>query len=127
MLVGALGQGLTPAYPLIAKSFPAFGRYTYLLFIYAVSHSLFYLITAYVCDQVTSFQGICFLLFVAASISLCGLYAFLPKHKMLAARSPHDLSAAISWEEMIQEDEKHEILEQKEKDKFLKKWFKKIN
>jgi len=127
VIVAALGQGLTPATPIINKSFPAFGRYTYLLFIWAVSHSFFYLITAYVCDQVTSFQGICFLLFVAASISLCGLYAFVPRDKMLTVRSPHDLSGAISWEEMIQEEEKHEILEQKEKDKSLKKWFKKIN
>jgi MHS family proline/betaine transporter-like MFS transporter len=127
VVVLCLGQGLSPASPLINKSFPIFGRYTNLLFIWAVSHSLVYLMTAYICDQITSFQGICFLLFGAASISLLGLYTFVPKDKMLAVKLSEDSSESIPWEEIVEEEKQYEALEQKEKEIFIRKWLKKIS
>jgi hypothetical protein len=122
-----LGQGLSPATPLINKSFPILGRYTYLLLTWAISHSIVYLITAYVCDHITSFQGICLMLFIAALISLGGLYAFVPKDKMLKVKLSQDSTDNIPWKEIIEEEEKYEILEQKEKELFIKKWFKEIS
>lgn len=81
VIIIVLGQGLTPASPLINKSFPTFGRYTSLLLIWAFSHSLIYLFTAYVCEKITNFHSLCHLLFIAALISLIGLYSFVPKPK----------------------------------------------
>lgn len=81
VLIGTLGQGLTPYTPIINRSFPVFGRYTNLLFVWAFSHSLMYLFTAYVCENVTSFPQIGLLLFGAALISLVGLYCFVPNDK----------------------------------------------
>ncbi len=78
LVVICLGQGLTPATPIINKSFPVVGRYTNLLFIWACSHSLMYLVTGYVCDQITSFPVLCMAVFVAALISLVGLVMFRP-------------------------------------------------
>ncbi len=127
VVVLCLGQGLSPATPLINKSFPIFGRYTYLLLIWAVSHSLIYLITAYICDHIASFQGICLLLFVAALISLGGVYAFVPKDKMLAVRLSQNPSGGIPLEEIMEEEAKYEILEQKEKEQFIQEWLKKIS
>ncbi|WP_165380398.1 MFS transporter [Candidatus Finniella inopinata] len=127
VVVSCLGQGLTPATPLINKSFPIFGRYTYLLFIWAASHSMFYLMTAYVCDQVTSFRGICCLLFVAAFISLMGLYAFVPKDKMLSSKLSQALPDNSPWQDMVEEEKEHVTREQKQKEQALKKWFEKIN
>ena len=127
VIVLCLGQGLSPAAPLINKSFPIFGRYTYLLLIWALSHSLIYLITAYICDHVVSFQGICLMLFVAALISLVGLYVFVPKDKMLAVRLSQNPSGGIPLEEIMEEEAKYEVLEQKEKELFIKEWLKKIS
>jgi hypothetical protein len=78
VIIGVLGQGLTPYAPIINRSFPVFGRYTNLLFVWAFSHSLMYLFTAYVCENVTSFIGLGALLFGAALTSLIGLYSFVP-------------------------------------------------
>ncbi|MBY0280781.1 MAG: MFS transporter [Alphaproteobacteria bacterium] len=127
VVVLCLGQGLSPATPLINRSFPILGRYTHLLLIWSISHSFVYLMTAYVCDHITSFQGICLMLFIATLISLGGLYAFVPKDKMLEVKLSQDSTDNIPWKEIIEEEEKYEILEQKEKELFIKKWFKEIN
>ncbi len=78
VIVSVLGQGLTPAAPIFNKSFPVFGRYTHLLLIWASSTAFMYMLTGYVCENISSFNGLCVLLFVSASISLVGLYTFVP-------------------------------------------------
>lgn len=108
IIIGVLGQGLTPYAPIINRSFPVFGRYTNLLFIWACSHSLMYLFTAYVCESVTSFFGLGVLLFAAALISLIGLYSFVPH-----SNDKPDAS---------EEDSK----ETKEKIREVKKWLGKV-
>ncbi|MCX7338322.1 MAG: MFS transporter [Alphaproteobacteria bacterium] len=124
--VACLGQELSPAYPIITKGFPVIGRYTSLLLIWAISHSLIYLMTACIFSQVTGFQGLCLLLFVAASISLIGLYAFVPEDKMLTLKLANNSSEDFSLEEILAEEKKYEKLDQKEKEQFLKKWLNKI-
>lgn len=76
VVVNSLGQGLTPATPLINRSFPIIGRYTYLLIIWAISHSMLYLFTGYVCDNVSNFHILTLMLFTCALISLGGVYMF---------------------------------------------------
>ena len=124
VIVNCLGQGLTPTTPLINKSFPAFGRYTYLLFIWAVSHSLIYLITAYVCEQITSFHGLCFLLLTAAFISLLGLYAFVPEDKIFSTKQSKDVKTPSDKLTFL-EIEEEEIEEDKQF--LIKEWIKKIS
>ncbi len=82
VLVVCLGQGLTPATPIINKSFPIFGRYTHLLLIWAISHSLMYLVTAFICEKITNFNILCLFLLISVVISLIGLYCFIPEEKM---------------------------------------------
>ena len=52
-------------------------------------------------------------LFVAASVSHIRLYAFIPKDRMLTVKLTQDSSENIPWKEIIEEEEKHEILEKK--------------
>lgn len=74
--VNTLGQGLTPAYPIITKTFPVVGRYTSLLIFWAISHSMFYLFTGYVCESINNFYIISALLFMCVVISLIGVFLF---------------------------------------------------
>ena len=78
VIIAVLGQGLTPYTPIINKSFPVFGRYTNLLLVWAISHSLMYLFTAFICERLTSFYGLTLLLGGSAMISLIGLSCFKP-------------------------------------------------
>lgn len=84
IIVLCLGQGLTPAIPIIVKSFPVVGRYTHILLIWAFSHSLMYFFTGYVCAQIVSFSVLCMTLFSVAVISLVGTNMFVPKYKIKA-------------------------------------------
>lgn len=127
VIVLCLGQGLSPAAPLINKSFPVFGRYTYLLSVWAISHSLIYLITAYVCDHITSFHGICLMLLTAVTISLVGLYSFIPQDKMLATRLAKKSLQEIPLDEVLKAEREYEMLEDKAKSAFIKKWLKRIS
>ncbi len=79
--VSFLGQGLTPATPIINRSFPIASRYTYLLVIWAVSHSMLYLLTGYVCEAITNFHILSLMLFICAGISLTGSIMFNPDQK----------------------------------------------
>ncbi len=106
VVVLCLGQGLTPADPIINKSFPIIGRYTSLLLIWAFSHSLVYLLTAYVCENISSFQILCLLLFATALVSLIGLYNF----------NPH-----------TNDHENDDIFDEKQKVGLIKKWAKEHN
>jgi len=106
VIIGVLGQGLTPYAPIINRSFPVFGRYTNLLFVWAFSHSLMYLFTAYVCENVTSFIGLGALLFGAALTSLIGLYSFVP----------NDIDRPNN------SNNEHTVTENRE----IKKWLKKV-
>ncbi len=82
--VSVLAQGITPAFPVFAKSFPVFGRYTHLLLIWASATALMYLLTGYVCENITSFYGFFGLLIGAALVSLAGLYSFVPSDSVQA-------------------------------------------
>ena len=97
LLVCCLGQGLTPATPIFNKSFPIIGRYTSLLMIWACSHSMIYLLTAYVCEQITNFQVLCLLLFAAAFVSLIGLYIFDPNHSQNCLDDAYDEKQRKTW------------------------------
>lgn len=114
IVVACLGQGLTPAAPIINKSFPVVGRYTNLLLIWAFSHSLMYLFTGYVCAQITSFPVLCMALFAVVAISLIGTNLFVPESKVKVA------GLNIHLDDMNDADE---IIELQEKKKMIKKWF----
>lgn len=128
VVVIVLGQGLTPASPIINKSFPIFGRYTHLLFIWALSHSLMYLVTAYVCEYLTSFNGLCFFLFISALISLIGLYSFVCEDKMYQLKlKKYPLSETP--ENPAQESKNgvaDDPMTQQEKTFYVKEWLGKI-
>ena len=115
LVVICLGQGLTPATPIINKSFPVVGRYTNLLFIWACSHSLMYLITGYVCEQITSFPVLCLAVFVAAFISLIGLIMFRPDGYVKEHNVGDDSSDAVNQ----QADEAQDDIENR---KLVRKW-----
>lgn len=106
VIIGVLGQGLTPYAPIINKSFPVFGRYTNLLFVWAFSHSLMYLFTAYVCENVTSFYGLGALLFGSALISLIGLYTFIPNDKRDQLQENNDDTDFIETKQKVREVKK---------------------
>lgn len=127
VVVIVLGQGLTPAAPLINKSFPVFGRYTHLLFIWAFSHSLMYLVTAYICERITNFNGLCLFLFISALISLIGLYCFVPEAKMHQLKLS-TLPPSLDSENQVNELEKQEEnqISQQEKTFYIKEWLGKI-
>ena len=131
VVVNCLGQGLTPATPIINKSFPIAGRYTNLLFIWAISHSLMYLLTGYVCDQITSFPLLCFVLFVAVVISFIGAHAFeyenvkktksdVPACEDASANESNQSRVLINTK--IEDANREDLAQNKEKDKLLKKW-----
>lgn len=111
VVVICLGQGLTPASPIINKSFPIFGRYTHLLLIWAISHSLMYLVTAYICEKITSFNILCLFLFISAFISLIGLYCFIPEEKMNKSKGYNHTFPSIKENQIVQQD-KEKIMEQ---------------
>lgn len=106
VIVSILGQGLTPYTPIINKSFPIFGRYTSLLLIWAISHSLMYLFTAVVCENVTSFYGLAALLGGSAFISLLGLYSFLPAEKDGAVKNSSESGDLFDAKQKIREVKK---------------------
>lgn len=116
LLVIVLGQGLTPATPIINKSFPVFGRYTYLLIIWALSHSMIYIFTAVVCENISSFNGLCFLMFFAALVSLVGLYSFIPYYKMPEQIKEHNNQNFSHIDS--------DPLEVQKKEKYIKAWLK---
>ena len=97
VIVNVLGQGLTPYTPIINKSFPVFGRYTSLLFVWAISHSLMYLFTAFVCEKVTTFYGLGVLLCGAASISLIGLYSFVSADRADSYSDKENVREVKKW------------------------------
>ncbi|MDP3371580.1 MAG: MFS transporter [Candidatus Paracaedibacteraceae bacterium] len=131
VIVNCLGQGLTPATPKINKSFPVSARYTYLLFIWAFSHSLMYLLTAYVCEQITSFSLLCLVLFVAVLISLIGANIFVSEGKSLETTLNSDKKIKESpilqeTKACAQDSSATDIIEELYKIKLIKKWIKKI-
>ncbi len=123
--INGLGQGLTPATPIINRSFPVVGRYTYLLFIWAISHSIAYLLTGYVCEAITNFHVLCGLLFITALISLAGVYLFNPEKLVKnpeVAHSPSTDSFLIGGDS---ENDPNVVLFEKQKNRLLKSWMKK--
>ncbi|MES2608192.1 MAG: MFS transporter [Pseudomonadota bacterium] len=115
--VACLGQGLTPAAPIINKSFPVIGRYTNLLLIWAFSHSLMYLLTGYVCEQITRFSTLCMVLFGAVIISFIGVNLFNPENKSKS------IGCNVSANNFSDLDALDDVNELKRRTKMIKKWF----
>jgi len=111
IVVACLGQGLTPATPIINKSFPVVGRYTNLLLIWAFSHSLMYLFTGYVCAQITRFPVLCMSLFGVVAVSLIGTNLFVPGYKLNGVDT--DASSRDG----------NNLNDQEKKNKMIRKWF----
>ncbi|MBA4249741.1 MAG: hypothetical protein C0432_03115 [Candidatus Puniceispirillum sp.] len=84
--INFLGQGLTPATPIINKSFPIAHRYTYLLLIWAVSHSGMYLLTGFVCEAISNFVYLSIFLLACAGISLLGTHFFQSHTKLVSQK-----------------------------------------
>ncbi len=119
-VVICLGQGLTPAAPIINKSFPVVGRYTNLLFIWACSHSLMYVITGYVCEQITSFPVLCLAVFIAALISLIGLVMFRPDGYVKEARNGTAGTSSMVNQQVV--DEADDVQYDISNRKLIRKW-----
>lgn len=117
IIVACLGQGLTPAAPIINKSFPVVGRYTNLLLIWAFSHSLMYLLTGYVCEQITSFPVLCMVLFGAVTISLIGVNLFSPENKLKG------IGCNVPVNNLSDLDALDDVHELNRRTKMIKKWF----
>lgn len=103
--VNFLGQGLTPATPIINRSFPIAHRYTYLLLIWAISHSVMYLLTGFVCEAISNFVYLSFFLLGCAGISLLGTHFFQSHTKLVSQK----MNKAVS--DKIQEMDINEFAE----------------
>jgi hypothetical protein len=123
--INGLGQGLTPATPIINRSFPVVGRYTYLLFIWAISHSIAYLLTGYVCEAITNFHVLCGLLFLTALVSLAGVYLFNPEKLIKNSEADHSPLTDSFPIGSPYEHDPNVVLFEKQKNRLLKSWMKK--